>query len=313
MRTGIKLAFLLLALSLEVAAQQYVDLARFSWGNVFNASYGPDSKTDISHWDNSIFYPLKIKDGTAVLIGADYRQRGLSLDVGQDPIGLTNTTLRLGLLQRFSKHWSGTFLAMPRISSQGFHRDGNHFFMGGVAMLAYKYHDRKKFSFGFYGTSERFGTLLTPLFGIYYLSPNNKFEINANLPVRADINYRIKGDFRVGFAWVAIIDSYSLQQQLFAQGVADQWSYVESVTLEGAPYIQQGFMNESILLRLQAGYSSVAYEVYEEGDVLPFRFSAIRFGDDRSQLNAEMAGGLHVRASLIYRYHLVPTPTPPIK
>lgn len=312
MRTGIGLFFLLLALSFEAIGQQYVDVARFSLGNVFNASYGPDRTTNVRHWDNSILYPIKIKEGTAILAGIEHRQR--RLDLGQPTIGenanLIGTTLRLGLLQRFNENWSGTFIAMPRISSQNFHMDGNHFFMGGVAMLAYKYHARKKLSFGFYSTSERFGTLLTPLFGIYYLSPNEKFEINANLPVRADVNYRIKGDFRVGFAWVAIIDSYSLQQTLFAQGVAGQQQYVESVTLEGAPYIQQGFRDESILLRLQAGYSSVDYEVYDEGDVLPFRFSALRFGDDRLQQNANMAGGVHIRASLIYRYHLARTVAP---
>lgn len=305
MRTGIGWLLAFLACSMPLMAQQYVDLARFSYGNVYNASYGPDATTNIRHFDNSLFYPIKIKDGTAILTGIDHRQRQLSLDVGADRVNLISTNLRLGLLQRFNENWSGTFFLMPRIASQDFHNDGNDFFMGGVAMLSRKYHDRKKLSFGFYGSSERFGTFLTVLFGIYYLSPNQKFEINANLPVRADINYRIKGDFRVGFAWVAIVDSYSLRQQLLANGTAGAHNYVESFTLEGGAYIQQGLANESVLLRLQAGYTGVSYDVFEEGDVLPFRFSAFRIGDQRTKLNADMAGNLHVRASVMYRYHLV--------
>ncbi|MCK8520032.1 hypothetical protein M0D21_00520 [Aquimarina sp. D1M17] len=156
-----------------------------------------------------------------------------------------------------------------------------------------------QYRFGTYASSEGFGTFLTPILGMYYQSEDKRWEISASLPINADINYHVSDDWVTGVAFQAFVRTFSLDREATQPEL-----YIQMSNIEIGPYIQYGLANESILLRLQAGYSTASYEVFEEGDTLPIRVSAFEFGDDRNLLNPEMTGNLFLRFGAVYRFSL---------
>ena len=93
---------------------------------------------------------------------------------------------------------------------------------------------------------------------------------------------------------------------LIVGGIAGKYWYqnYKVANIEFGPYLEYRLLDNSLLLRAQAGYEAVSYEVFNEGDTLPFRLSAVEFGDDRALLNPEMSGSLFLKIGAIYRFHL---------
>tara|TARA_R110000868_G_scaffold4211_2_gene26411 strand:+ start:9668 stop:9925 length:258 start_codon:yes stop_codon:yes gene_type:complete len=48
-----------------------------------------------------------------------------------------------------------------------------------------------KYKYGVYANTEKYGMIVVPILGLYYLSSNQKFEMNASLPIMADANYKL--------------------------------------------------------------------------------------------------------------------------
>jgi hypothetical protein len=79
--------------------------------------------------------------------------------------------------------------------------------------------------------------------------------------------------------------------------------YVDLSSLEFAGYLQFNTLQKSVLLRIKLGYSSNNYEVYPQGEKIDLGLSAFSFGDDRTQLNPKLSGGVFLRFEAIYRFH----------
>ncbi len=80
--------------------------------------------------------------------------------------------------------------------------------------------------------------------------------------------------------------------------------YADLSSLEFAGYLQFNAFEESVLLRAKLGYSSNNYEMYAEGDKMDLGVSAFSFGDDRTQLNPSLNGGVFLKFEAIYRFHI---------
>ena len=153
-------------------------------------------------------------------------------------------------------------------------------------MLKLKKKENLIYRFGLYATSEAFGIFSTPIIGWYYLSPNSKFEMDISLPIAADINYKL-GFATVGIDYFGIGRSYKLSQNNLPK------QYVDQSSLEFLGYLQFNTFKNSVLIRAKAGYATSNYEVYADGDKIDFGLSAFSFGDNRTQLNPDIAGGIH--------------------
>ncbi len=293
--------FIALALFAQsLIAQDYIDLVKINYASILDAGYeGNDATTDISLFDASITYPIKLSEKTAIITGVDYNQQGLKLFPNAATVSLKNITLKAGINVKHSDTWSGTYVLLPKIASQDLHTNGDHFFFGGLALLKYQKNDRMQYRFGAYVSTEGFGTFMTPILGMYYSSEDKKWEFTATLPINADLNYSFNEVTSVGLGFQALVRSYSLERE---DSLSELYTQVSNI--EFATYFQHGFADNSILIRLQAGYSSASYEVFDEGDTLPIKVSAFEFDDDRNLLNPEMTGNLFVRLGATYRFYL---------
>ena len=170
--------------------------------------------------------------------------------------------------------------------------------MGGFAILKYKKKENLIYRFGIYSSSEAFGFYSTPIIGWYYLSPNQRFEMDMSLPISGEMNYNV-GVATIGFDYFGIGRSFRLYESNDQSN-----SYVDLSSLEFSSYVQLNTLENSVLFRAKFGYSSNDYEVYADDNTIDFGLAAFTFGDDRSQLNPNLKGGLFVKFEAIYRFQI---------
>ena len=293
-----KLIFLFLLISFSTVAQEYVDIFKFGYSYTDQVKFkDTNESTQINSYYAAITFPIELNEKHALITGIDFSSNHLLLapEYNQTTT-LYNTLLKVGLATNYSEKWSSTIVLLPKIASDYKNISSDDFYFGAYAIAKLKKNKNFKYRFGFYASTEAFGVFATPIIGAYYLSPNNRFEIDASLPITANVNYKF-GKAALGFDYFGIGRSYNISQETPIP------LYVDQRPLEFASYFQYGVLENSILLRAKVGYSSNTNEVYEQGDQLDFRISAFSFGDDRTQLNPDILGAAFVKFEAIYRIH----------
>lgn len=163
-----------------------------------------------------------------------------------------------------------------------------------------KKREHLKFRYGMYANNEKYGMIVVPVFGLYYLSPNQKFEANLNLPIIADINYKINKKAWLGMKFDGLGTTYNLNEQNYSPNGA----YVSKTSNELVSYLRFQIIR-SIYLNAKVGYAiSRNYEVYDANDKIDWSLSSIYFGDDRTQLNERFKDGAIFKIELLYRLHI---------
>ncbi len=296
-----KILLFLLLIPLFSEAQEYVDVLKISYYNTFDANFeGTSESTDVKGFQAGITFPIKLNEKYALITGADFSTHRLQLDPDFNHTTLNSTMLKIGLVTTHSEKWSSIIVFLPKMASDYKNISSDDFYFGGYAVAKLKKRENLLYRFGVYGSTEAFGLFATPMIGVYYKSPNKRFEIDASLPIVADVNYSF-GKATVGFDYFGIGRSYNISQDEFSQ------FYVDQNPLEFASYLQYGILDNSILLRAKVGYTSNTHEVYEQGDKLDFRLSAFNFGDNRTQLNPDIDGSVFIKFEAIYRIHFKKT------
>ena len=278
--------------------QEYVDVLKLGYSYSNKAKFkGIDESTSIKSYNASITFPIELSSKYAFLTGIDFSSNNLLLSPNYNQSStLYNTLLKIGLATTYSEKWSSTFVLLPKIASDYHNISGNDFNFGVYAIAKLKKNKNFKYRFGFYASTEAFGIFATPIIGAYYLSPNNRFEIDASLPIAANVNYKFEKS-AIGFDYFGIGRSYNISQETTIP------VYVDQRPIEISSYFQYKTLKENILLRAKVGYSNNTYEVYEQGDSLDFRISAFSFGDNRTQLNPVILGSVFFKLEAIYRIH----------
>ena len=283
-------------------SQEYVDIFRIGYGETFNNNFeGGDSATYVKSFEAGLTLPIVLNENHALITGADFSRNNLQLFPGAQYTSLYSTNIKVGLASTLSEKWSSTIVLLPKIASDYKSISGDDFYFGGFALLKFKKNENLKYRFGVYATQEAFGLFTTPILGWYYLSPNKRFEMDMSLPISADVNYKF-GITSVGIDYFGIGRSYKIHNENLPTMYADLSS------LEFAGYLQFNALAESVLLRAKLGYSSNDYEVYAENDKMDLGISAFSFGDDRTQLNPSLNGGIFLKFEAIYRFHIKQKP-----
>ncbi|MDT0551873.1 DUF6268 family outer membrane beta-barrel protein [Urechidicola vernalis] len=279
-------------------AQEYADILKVGYSYAPNVKFkNYDEQTDVNSFEANLTLPIVLNDKHALITGIDFNSSRLLLSPEYNQsTTLYNTLLKIGLATTHSEKWSTTFVLLPKIASDYKRISSDDFYFGGYATAKFKKSENLSYRFGFYTSTEAFGLFATPIFGAYYKSPNTKFEVDASLPIKADVNYSI-GKTKIGFDYFGIGRSYNISQETSAP------VYIEQSPLEFSTYFEYGILDNSILLRTKLGYSNNNYEVYEQGDELDFRLSAFSFGDDRAQLNPDILGSVFFKLQVVYRVY----------
>lgn len=281
-------------------AQQYLDLVKVSYILSPNNQFADnDEDTHIQEAILNLTLPVKLNADNALILGAYTEIIQTRLDPGAAFTQLFTINPKLGLSTKYGFRWSSNILLLPKLSSDLAQPiSGKDWQFGMIGLMTYKKRKDLQYRFGFYYNGELFGPLIVPILGLYYQSKDKKYEVNLNAPLTADANMRIGDRTRMGVAFYGIVRTYNLDT-----GVYGANAYVTKLSNEPYAYLQFR-LGQNLLLETMLGYSiGRSYRSHYDNDRLDFAISALRFGDNREQLNTDFSNGLLIRGRLTYRFY----------
>jgi hypothetical protein len=290
----------LFGIGLSLTAQDYIDLATFSYTTALNRSF-EDLTEDkaIQEYNLSLDFPIVLDAKNALITGISAG----SIRVGLYPSSMPSTnlyafSLRLGWNTTYSEKWAGTYLLIPKVASDfssGFSRGKQ---LGAIGILTNTKTSKLKYMYGLYANAEEFGLLVVPIFGVYYKSENDLFEANVLLPVKVDLNYQLSTTTSAGLRFDGLGTSYDIQ----TPGFTDH--YVTRASNELYAYGQLK-ITSSLLLRAKIGHAFFRnYKVYDSDATIDLSLVGIFFGENRTILNRDIGDGFQFKTELVYRFDL---------
>ncbi|PJA06604.1 MAG: hypothetical protein COX70_09170 [Flavobacteriales bacterium CG_4_10_14_0_2_um_filter_32_8] len=277
-------------------SQNYIDLAKFHYSNTPQNKFDSiGGTTNIEEFGADITFPIQLNNKNVVLSGLILEQIKLKIHPLADFTTISTINLKIGLNRNHSEKWNGTYLLLPKLSSNFEKITAKDFQLGGLILMKYNKNDNLKYNVGLYYNNELFGAFFVPLLGLYYKSKNDKLEANLTLPIWADVNYKLKNWLIIGTNFTAGVKSFYLE---------NDYTYVVKKTNEIFGYLQFN-INKSLLIQTKTGYSiGRSYRVYHENEKIDMGISSFRFGDHRTVLNPDFKDGLIFQIRLIYRFNL---------
>lgn len=294
-----KLYFLLALISTAVHSQHYVDLFSVNYTQSNAASYENYSeKTAISNFEITLTIPIIINHKAVFITGFDFNKNTIQLFPNYNNNSLFLTRVKAGICIQHSEKWSGTYLFLPKVASDYINITTNDLYLGGAIVFKNKIKENLNYKLGIYASNEAYGFFVSPLLGMYYKSPNSKFEMNLTFPTDLDLNYSATKKTKIGIDYSAVGKSYRMTTE------NNRNSYAENNSLQFSSYIQNNSLFKNIQFRIKAGFSTNDYEVYPINQKNDFRVSAFKFGDHRNQLNSLLSSSLFITFESIYRFDI---------
>ncbi|PKP45024.1 MAG: hypothetical protein CVT95_09755 [Bacteroidetes bacterium HGW-Bacteroidetes-12] len=275
-------------------SQEYIDLLKFHYAATPKNNFvDTNDKAPLSEVGIDLTLPLKINNSLTIITGLFWENINTQLAPETEEISISTLNIRIGINKKHSEKWSGTYLLLPKISSDLKDIDKNHFQLGFLGLLKRTHSATKNYSVGLYYNQELFGPFFVPLLGLY--RKTEKWEFNITLPIWADINYSISNRISAGATFSAFVRSYYL-------GNYDNYVVKKNNELFG--YLQYK-LNRSILFQAKIGYSiGRSFRAFPKNEKIDLGISAFRFGDNRKKLNSDFEDGLVFNFRMIYRFDL---------
>lgn len=296
-----KLSFLFGLVLMTVNAQNYIDIARFSYANTpLNNFENTSEQTKVEEFGLQLTFPIVLNDKIIILTGLSADRSRLKLDPDfTDHTALNKVRLQLGLNQVYSEKWTGTYVLLPSVASDFETISKEDFQIGLLTLLTYTKKANLKYKIGFYTNAEKYGPLFVPLLGLYYLSPNQKFESTLLLPGQIDFNYQLAKKTALGINFDGMTSSYNLHNTIYTP----KGQYVVRSSNELYTYLQFQ-LGKSLVAKTKVGYSiSRTYKVFDHDDKVDLSLSSFYLGDNRTQLNTNFENGAIFKVELLYRVH----------
>lgn len=295
------LFLLFVCFSMTVRAQNYIDIASISYTNTPPNNF-EDSilHTNIEELALNLNFPIELNDKSALLLGISTNKTTLALGMGTGNTTLNSLSLNLGIYKKYSKKWSAIYIVLPKIASDKGSIANDDFQFGLFNLFTYTKKENLKYKYGIYANTEKFGLFIVPIIGLYYVSPNKKFETNLTLPITGDFNYTISTKATLGMNFDGLGTTYNLHAPIYSANK----EYVVKTSNELFTYVRFQ-LSKSIYLKTKLGYAITrSYKVFDANDKIDLGLSAFYFGDNRTQLNQNFATGAIFKAELLYRFHL---------
>lgn len=299
-RSFLPVLLLYLLLPPALWAQKYLDVLHISYGISPGSGFDQDTAatTTVHHTDLTLTLPLPISPKTTFLTGLIGFGNRLQLDP-QTPgtVNLYSATLPLGLRFDYGNQWFGTHVLMPRRST-AFNNERAGFQLATAHLFQRQRDQNTSLTMGFYLSQESYGSMLVPLFGLYYKDPSEVFEVQLLLPARGDINYSLSRNFRMGIVFDGLGSTHDLQSEAYGD------AYVQRISNDLQAYAQVN-LSKSLLLSLRSGYAFFrSFRVYDAEDRAGLSLAGFFFNDPRNALNTSVEGGFLFSFRLTYRVML---------
>ncbi len=284
-----------------VNAQNYVELLKVQAGTTPLNKFDSSSVSSVlNEFLVDATVPIKLNSKSTFITGIICENIQTKLFEDQKIQSFSSINLKLGVSHKFNDKFTSTFILLPKVASNFGRLTEKDFQMGAVALFKYKTKPNLHYKYGLYYNSERFGPFFVPMFGLYYLSENKKFEANVMLPLQVDLNYKIIPLLNVGVNFNGQGRTYHLSNISPTINSA----YVSKTTNELFAYLKFN-LGKSLSLQTKVGQSVArSYRVYNDNDKVTLAMPLIFIGDQRKQLNTDFSDGLLFQFVVLYRLDL---------
>lgn len=301
MKKWYSLFFVFSAYAFPMQAQDYIDLIKLYYANTpLNQFDNATQGSRVKEWGLDLTLPVRLNDQTALLTGLFFEKISTKASPASSINPVYTVNPRLGVNLKHGERWSGTYLLLPKLSSDLNNFSGKDFQMGALVLLKYIRQENLNYKMGLYYNSELFGPFFVPILGLYYKSPNHKFETDLSLPLAADMNYSLLPWLKAGVNFSAFVRSYYLNEPQLSENE----EYLVKRTSEIFTYLQFN-LQKSIILQTKVGYAiGRSYRIYDENDQMAWGLSAFRFGDNTEQLNPDFKDGAIFSVRILYRFYM---------
>lgn len=280
-------------------AQSYVELLKLSHTSSSNNAF-KDSSTSFSQIQESnadLTLPIKLANGHALLSGLTYERVDSRLFSDAPATLLSSICLKVGANIKFNDRYSATVVVLPKYASDFSSSSIQNYQVGVMAFLKRKMHERFNYRYGFYYNHDRFGPFVVPIFGLYYLSENGKFETTLMLPSQADASYEVVKSLRFGLNYNGQVRSYHFSEASKSSSPL----YMQKISNELYVYLKWQ-LNKNVNITARVGQSlGRKFKVFEEGEKVSFGMPLLYFGDQRTQLNTNFKDGQLYQLSVSFR------------
>jgi hypothetical protein len=282
-------------------AQNYFEIAKVSYTNTPQNDFEiTDAQTTVEELAFELNFPIVINEKTVLITGIYANKTKVKLDANVPNSKLNVLGFNVGVNTTFNDKWSATFMVFPKIASDELKITGKNMQLALLSLFTNKNRENLKYKYGIYANTENYGLIIVPIIGLYYVSTNQKFEANLNLPIIADLNYKIDKKMWLGIKFDGLGTTYNLMDQNYS----DNGVYVSKTSNELLSYLRFQ-LSQSLYINTKIGYAiSRNYKIYDAKDKISFALTNIYFGDDRTQLNERFKDGAIFKIELLYRINL---------
>ena len=296
-----KLSFITVILfyAASIKAQDYIDLIKFDYAitptNAFDSS---TISTTLQEINGDFTLPIVINDNMTFLSGAIYENIIASFNPNRPNESLTGITLKLGANLKHNKRLSGTYMLLPKVSSDMKNIAERDIQVGGVVLMKYTKTDQLNFRFGLYSNGELFGPFIVPIVGFYFINNSKKIEIKATLPLSFNAEYAIRSNIKTGLNFKGQVRSYNINSPIrnenhryLVKSTNDIYTFLRYETKSGLNF-QMNF-GRSI---------GRTYRMFREQVTLGMPLTY--FDDQRIQINQDFSDSWLFKLGVFYRLSL---------
>jgi hypothetical protein len=232
------------------------------------------------------------------LSGAIYETIIASFNPNRPNESLTGITLKLGANLKHNKRLSGTYMLLPKVSSDMKNIAERDIQIGGVVLMKYTKTDQLNFRFGLYSNGELFGPFIVPIVGFYFINNSKKIEIKATLPLSFNAEYAIRSNIKTGLNFKGQVRSYNINSPMknednryLVKSTNDVYTFLRYETKNGLNF------------HMDFGRSiGRTYRMFREQVTLGMPLTY--FDDQRIQINQDFSDSWLFKLGVFYRLNL---------
>lgn len=281
-------------------SQNYFDIVNVTYTTTPQNDFEISSaQTTVEELEVELNFPIPINERTILLTGLFTNKAQVDLDANRPNTDLHVLGLNLGVNRTFNDKLSATFMVFSKIASDKIKLSNENLQLAFLSLVTNKKRDNLKYRYGLYANTEKYGLIVVPILGLYYVSSNKKFVADLNLPIIADINYRMRNRLWLGMRFDGLGTTYHLNEQNYSVNGA----YVAKTSNELFSYLRFQ-LSKSLYLDTKVGYAiNRNYKLYDANDKIDLALSSFYFGDNRTRLNERFKDGVLFKIELFYRLH----------
>lgn len=288
---------LLLFLSFQTSAQNWIDLASVTWKvSPNNASENEATSSNLSTTTTNLKIPIVLNNNNALILGLEHQHNTIT----QKTEATSNTTtfqssmLQAGYLQNWNKKHKTLLMTMTRLNSTYQMMESNQFQFAVLALTTSKQTDNFEWKYGAYYNGEFFGSMIVPLVGFNW-EMNDKWRLKTVLPINLEVSYQPNKNFRSGMFFEGINASYRTANS------AGTSQYIEKSD-NNLSVFSEIHLGKKIWIHGKVGHSILRkYRLFSDHEKVQTKVGPVNIGDDRVDTKPLFNNGMSFEIRFLYR------------